>query len=653
MPRTLQVEDLFRMRTPSDPRISPDGTKVAFVVTEAHEEADETRSRIFVFDGTHTVPFTSGSNDSMPRWSPDGRWLAFVAKRDGDERAQVWILPTAGGEARRLTSATGGASAPVWSPDSKRVAFLSSVDLRGEPDEKEKKRRASAPVVAQRLDYKADGAGVIGARRQHLFVVDVDLDGEKPGDARPLTSGDYSVGAPAWSPTGDRIAFASSQHPDRDINPASSIFVVDPETGEARQVTPGKGIAAAPTWSDSGTIVYAGRSDVDPGHTRLFSVAADGGERFELAPTFDRNVMVGAPGYPGAPPQMLPGGSILFCARDRGCTHIYRLVRGQAEPAKILGGDDRVLSAFTTSADATRLAFLVATPRHPNEVFVASVDGDEPRAVTSLFADALDDVRLFEPEPRTFTAPDGGHVHGWLLRDPEASSPAPLLLDIHGGPHNAWTPAFDGGHLYHQTLVAEGWAVLTLNPRGSDGYGESFYKALTGAWGRADLDDFLSPIDTLVAEGVADPQRLAVCGYSYGGYATCWLTAQSDRFAAAVTGGCLSDLTSFFGTSDVGWSLGTFEISGTPWDEPARFADLSPLTHVRNVTTPTLVLHGEADQRCPVQQAEQWFSALRALGREAEMVRYPGASHLFIVMGRPSHRVDYNRRIHEWVTTRT
>jgi len=197
-------------------------------------------------------------------------------------------------------------------------------------------------------------------------------------------------------------------------------------------------------------------------------------------------------------------------------------------------------------------------------------------------------------------------------------------------------------HLYHQVLAARGWTVLLVNPRGSDGYGEAFYTAVHGAWGIADADDLLGPVDTLIQEGVADPERLAVTGYSYGGYMSCWLTTRTDRFKAAIPGGCVSDLTSSSGTSDLGHLLAEHEIGDQP-DE------LSPLTYVDRVSTPTLLLHGEADDRCPVGQAEQWFAALRARRVPVRMVRYPGASHLFIINGRPSHRVDYNERIVTWL----
>jgi CubicO group peptidase (beta-lactamase class C family)/dienelactone hydrolase len=258
-------------------------------------------------------------------------------------------------------------------------------------------------------------------------------------------------------------------------------------------------------------------------------------------------------------------------------------------------------------------------------------------------------AELFVRQSRTFTISDGTVVEGWLVRDPAVSGPTPLLLDIHGGPHNAWNGAADEVHLYHQELAARGWTVLVVNPRGSDGYGESFYNGALGAWGEADARDFLEPLDALVAEGTADPRRLAVTGYSYGGFMTCYLTSRHNRFAAAVAGGVVTDLTSMAGTSDAGHFLSALELGGAPWTIRERYEAMSPLSRVDNVTTPTLIQHGGADLRCPVGQAEQWLTALRERGVPAELVLYPNGSHLFIVEGPPSQRIDWNRRIVDWV----
>ncbi len=259
------------------------------------------------------------------------------------------------------------------------------------------------------------------------------------------------------------------------------------------------------------------------------------------------------------------------------------------------------------------------------------------------------DVTRFPHTEREFTIADGTVVHGWIISDPEQDGARPLLVDVHGGPHNAWNDLADEMHLYHQDLVARGWAVLIVNPRGSDGYGEAFYNGVSAAWGTADANDFLEPIDTLVAEGFADPKRLAIAGYSYGGYMTCYLTSRDSRFAAAVSGGVVSDLVSIEGTAADAEGLGAVELEAFPWQDPARYAEMSPYTRVDQVTTPTLILHGEEDRTCPVGQAQQWFSALKGQGVETEMVLYPGAGHIFPIAGRPSHRLDYNRRVLAWL----
>ncbi|MGH3388104.1 MAG: serine hydrolase, partial [Actinomadura sp.] len=302
------------------------------------------------------------------------------------------------------------------------------------------------------------------------------------------------------------------------------------------------------------------------------------------------------------------------------------------------------VSGMSVAADT--IAIVLGTPTSYGEIATVDLTSGEPTVRTSH---GSADVDLYLHEEREFTVSDGTVVHGRLLRDPSRTGPLPLLVDIHGGPHNAWNAAADPVHLYHQVLADRGWAVLLLNPRASDGYGEAYFTAGVGAWGEADANDFLEPIDQLVAEGLADAERLAVTGYSYGGFMTCYLTSRDSRFAAAVAGGVVSDLTSMAGTSDAGHHLGVSEIGGMPWGAPERFAALSPFTHAQRVRTPTLIVQGAEDVRCPVGQAEQWFTALREQGVPSRLVLYPGGSHLFILNGTPSHRVDWNRRVVDWV----
>ncbi|MER7503177.1 S9 family peptidase [Nonomuraea pusilla] len=607
MPR-LALDDLYRLAVPSDPRLRPDGGAVAYTLTTVSRDSDENVTEIWLaVPGAEPRRLAAGS---APRWSPDGRTLAFLRPVEG--RPQIHLLPMDGGEPRPLTRAPLGAGAAVWSPDGGRVAYAAP---HGDPD-------PSAPVVADTLEFKADGVGLLRGLTTHLFVTDV-----ATGETAQVTEGGFHAGEPAWSPDGKRLAFTASMAPDRDLAPESAVYAVDAgaqPSGEPERLT-GPEIICTGAWWLGDRLVVAGLP-ATVGHTRLYTLGPGGLE--ELRTGLDRNVMTGAPGYPGATPARL-GDDLLFCARDRGSTHVYRL-SGDGPALKIAGGD---LTVSGVSVAAGRVAYVAADPYGPGEVYL---DG-EP-----LTAYALADVELFTPRARLFTAPDGTRLEGFVLRDETREGPGPLLLDVHGGPHNAWAPAFDGAHLYHQVLAARGWTILTLNPRASDGYGEAFYTAAVGAWGLADEQDFLSAVDTLVAEGVADPDRLAVAGYSYGGYMSCWLTSRTDRFKAAVPGGCVSDLTSMSGTSDAGALLKTYECAG---DVAAQ----SPMTHVSQVTTPTLLLHGEADDRCPVGQAEQWFAALREQGVPVRLVRYPGASHLFPLNGRPSHRYDYNERIVAWL----
>ncbi|WP_433061123.1 serine hydrolase [Dactylosporangium sp. CS-033363] len=553
-----------------------------------------------------------------------------------DGPAQLWLLPAAGGEAKPLTALPLGAGTPVWSPDGRAIAFAAATGA----DE------GSAPVATERLDYKADGTGLIGTVRRHLHVLDLDS-----REVRAVTDGDWHASDPAWSPDGTMLAFAAARHPDADLTMRSAVYVVDagPDAAEPRLAGSADGQAGPVTWTPDGrALLVVGRRDTATGHAGLLRVPLDGGDPLDLAAPLDRNVMPGGPGYPGALPAAA-GDQVYFCVRDRGCSHLYATGLAGGTPRLILGGPGDVVQGMSVAGGTAAVA--LATPSSYGEIVRVNLQTGERMTLTEHGA-SLGDVELFAPEEREFTIADGTVVPGWLIRGPASTGPRPLLLDIHGGPHNAWHPAADPAHLYHQALAARGWTVLLLNPRASDGYGEAFFTAALGAWGEADARDLLEPLDQLVADGTADPDRLAVSGYSYGGFMTCYLTSRDDRFAAAVAGGVVADLTSEAGTADLGHHLSAAELGGTPWADRDRFAALSPLAAVENVRTPTLVLHGADDERCPVGQAEQWFTALRERGVPSRLVLYPGASHLFILNGRPSHRADYNRRVVAWVERR-
>ncbi|HEY3958745.1 MAG TPA: S9 family peptidase [Streptosporangiaceae bacterium] len=680
--RAAGLDDVYALELPAQPAMSPDGTRVVYVLRTADAEADAEHSSLWQVPagGGDPARLTRGPADTAPAWSPDGSHVAFL--RGGDAPAQVWLLPATAGEPRQLTELPLGAGAPRWSPDGARIAFtaptalgeeapggdLAAGRLPGQKDRAAAPGALAGPAVIDRLGYKADGSGLLAGLFSHLHVADV-----ATGQVRQVTSGDWHAGQPEWSPDGGQLAFAAARGADWDLALTSAAYVIDATTaGPARapgaQPRPAgdpSGIVSAVTWEPSGQALLVVAGTTQPGHAGLRRVPLDGGALAgpaDLTAGLDRNVMPGAPGYPGGRPAFTGDEqTVLFCARDRGCTSLYATSAAGATPVPVLAGPGQVVSGLSVAPGAGRAAVVLADPASFGEVAVIDLpaglgqgqDGAGVRVLTGHTRRALPGVRLLEASEREFVISDGTRVHGWLLRDPAAPLPAPLLLDIHGGPHNAWNPAADHGHLYQQVLAARGFAVLTLNPRGSDGYGESFYTAAVRGWGTGDERDFLEPVDELVAEGTADPARLAVTGYSYGGFMTCHLTSRTTRFSAAVAGGTVCDLASMAGTSDVGHGLAVLELGATPAEDPDLIAAQSPIERVGQVTTPTLLLHGGADDRCPPGQAEEWFTALRARRVPTRLVLYPGSSHLFILEGRPSHRADYGRRLIDWVCEHT
>jgi dipeptidyl aminopeptidase/acylaminoacyl peptidase len=647
MDRAVVPEDLLRIRFASDPQISPDGTRVAFVVTTLSEERDEYTSNIWMVDTAGGEPrrFTSGpTRDSAPRWAPDGARLAFVSDREPRKRPQLYVMPVDGGEAVRLTdlkSGIHGGWGGVWSPDSTRLAFVSLVGGWQEPEREEERGKSRPARVVTTAKYKYDGEGFVHDRRPHVFVVTA-----QGGDPRQITSGDFPDAWPAWSPDGKMITFASERHETRDDDWADDIYIAPSEGGDIRRVTDTAGPMWYPMFSpDARSIVYVstGYPTGDGRNFRLFSVAVDGGKPVCLTGDLD---------YPQweftRTAWSADGRFILAIFRDHANYPLYRIsADGSAAPSVLVGGSRAITGLSVARADG-RMAFTVMDPGSPAEVFVSDGDGRNERQLTRLNRAWKDEVALSLPERFTFTRA-GFEIDGWVMK-PHGFDPAkryPALLWIHGGPHREF-----GQYYSHEFQVeaGAGYVVIYTNPRGSQGYGEAFSRAVVGDWGNGDFADIMMGLDEALRRySFIDPDRLGVIGISYGGYMTSWAISHTDRFKAACSEGAINNVHTQFGTSDIGhiWNVG--ESGGVlPWENPQWYVEHSPLTHVQNVRTPLLIIHAENDLRCPIDQGEQMFVALKKLGRDVTFVRFPDESHTFSATGKPRHRLERHRLILDW-----
>lgn len=677
MSRVITIEDLYEIAFLSRPRISPDGQRVAYVVTEVDRRKHAYRSAVWATPtaGGEARRLTAApANATDPSWSPDGRWLAFISDREGEaslakgeeskkqgkDKPQIWLLPTDGGEAHQLTFLPHGASSPVWSPDGQWLAFTAPVgplDEEGEDGKPLPKVR-----VIDRLWYRLDGAGFIYERRAHLFLVNV-----AGGEPVQLTDGDWDDGDPVWSPDGKSLAFTSSREEDRWRTPTPDVYILTIEQGKAgelRRLTDGSLSCGSPAWSPDGrTIAFLGAlKRRSGGHVDVYTIAASANQAAATSLTQDfegsfqdwTNTDGDARDEHMAPPPVwsADGKTLYALAAHRGATRVYALsaAGGNAHPTTLTPGDIHVRD-FSADRAGTHLSLLIGNPSRPPEVFVrATGAGGELKQLTT-FNDALfSQLKLGTLEHMPYTGAEDWPMDGWLLKPPDFN-PAkkyPMILQIHGGPHTQYGYGF-----FHEMQVqaANGYVVLFTNPRGSSGYGREFSLAVRGAWGEVDSLDIMAGVDAAIAKGYIDESRLGVTGGSYGGFMTNWLIGHVERFKAAVTDRCVSNLASMFGASDVGWDLADDDFEGVPWEDLDRLMQHSPITYVKDMHTPLLIIHSEQDLRCGIEQAEQLFTALKYLGREVLFVRFEGQSHGLSRGGHPKLRQERLRHGLRWFKT--
>ena len=658
MTRLMEIDDLGKVNYVGDPRISPDGSRVAYVVTQADIPGKAYHSAIWIAaaDGSTNRRFTYGSaKDSAPRWSPDGRNLAFLSDRSGT--IQLYVMPADGGEPCKLTDLKYGVADPSWAPDGSRLAVTSKTGPEGmillsrqTDDERKRELEQSDVKVIRTLKYKFDGEGFLGDLHRHLFVVSVN-----DGTTTQLTDGDWDDANPVWSPDGNQIAFASNRTDDREFNRFVDIWIADVEDGNCHIVTPSDGQYATPSFSPDGTrIAYSGfpiSEQYGPNTiSELWVQPLEQGKGKSISEEIDREIggtSISDAHYV-APPQhpvwSSDGASLYAIFGDRGSTALGRFT-SSGKCVRLVDGPREVLN-FSVS-DSGNLALVISDSTHPFEVFTCAADDTNLRQVSHANDELLADVAVSDPERFVVTTDDGDQLDNWLMKPPgfDPSQRYPLILEIHGGPHGMYGDTF-----YHelQVLAAKGYLVLYSNPRGSTGAGQEFVNAAAGDWGGVDYRDLMTVVDQVVQRDYVDTNRLGVTGGSYGGYMTNWIITQTNRFKAAITMRSTCNRHNLFGTSDMVWSYASWEFGGSAYDRPEFYLERSPLTYIKNVTTPVLIMHSENDYRCPIEQGEQLFVALKLHRKEVEFIRFPNESHGLSRTGRPDRRVERLERMVGW-----
>jgi dipeptidyl aminopeptidase/acylaminoacyl peptidase len=653
----FKPEDLRRIAFVSDPVVHPQGAKIAYVVhrVEPDGKKNRYRSEIRLTDplGKSQRILTEKSiRADSPLWSPDGRWLLFLGKREEDKKSQVFLLPAGGGKARRLTRLENGASSPAWSPDGRQIAFLSPTD----PAEMSPgKGSGDIPLaddveVIERALWKLNGKGSLIRRRPHLFVIPA-----RGGKPQQLTRGPWSVSGFAFARDGRRLFFIASPDPADDWASAvrGDLYVVNVTGSGRRRITDFPGQFQAVTQSATGE-VYALGSDRElswASPSRLWQIDLGTGRHEAILPGLDRGFEdriscdVRFPSAPHDPWISEDGGRARFLMTDGPAVRLVEADLVSRSHRLLAEGDMSVLAWHTNAKGSVRAEIRSSMTQLP-ELWSVDDQGRE-RRITHLNDRLIESRKVFGPVPLAFKASDGEQVDAWLLQpSARGKSRSPIVLAIHGGPKTAYGHAF---MLEFQILAGAGMAVLLSNPRGSDGYGTAWAHAVLGHYGERDYQDLMECVDhALEAVDGLDVERLGVSGGSYGGFMTNWIVGHTQRFKAAVSSRGISNWVSMYGTSDIGFFFNVEHVGGTPWGAPERYRDKSPLTYVENVTTPILLTHGEKDLRCPIEQAEQFFVALRRLGKTAALARFPEEDHELSRSGTPNRRMERLRLITSW-----
>ena len=655
--RFIEEEDIYRLQLITAAVMSPDEKRIAYTIETVSDDRKKYFSRIFIADikSGESRQFTFGAiYDREIKWSPDGKSLAFVSTRD--KKTGIYIISTEGGAERKILEEDGSFANLAWTPDGRQLVYCFRYnDSHREKDDK-KKREAPLYRHITRLYYRLDGAGFLPQDKFHIWKLDIDS--KKPVQ---LTRGKYDDLCPAVSPDGKSIVFISNRSINPDVNELLyDLFIIPVRGGRQKKIPTPPGPVFVPSFSPDGKkIAYIGHDNPDDpwGVTNwhVWVVGVGGRPKARsLTPKFDRKAYDSTLGDMGegmdaaSPVWSADGKRIYFCSSDTGRTHIFYAPIKGGRPTRITHKNCHIRN-FSLSGNTRTLAAVVSDLTTTTELVVlpAAFKGDSRAKIL-----ATPDKGLFSKIelPRTrevwFKGHDGFKLQGWLVTPPRfnRNRKYPAILEIHGGPRTQY-----GFTFFHEILLlaSKGYVVFYTNPRGGDGRGETFADAISGGWGEIDYYDCMAAADYMEKLPYINKRRMGVTGGSYGGYMTNWIVGHTDRFRAAVTQRSVVNLESFFGSSDIGYSLYR-EFDGTPWKNPENYRKCSPLTYAGKVKTPLLIIHSESDLRCSIEQAEELFATLKMMRKKVEFVRFPDEPHGLSRHGRPDRRIARLEWILKW-----
>ncbi|MCP4357579.1 MAG: S9 family peptidase [Chloroflexi bacterium] len=658
--RPLTADDLYNLQLVTDPQISPDGCHIIFGLIRVDRQTEKKYTNLWLatVDGrTPPHQFTYGNQtDTRARWSPDGRHIAFLSNRKNEKQMQIHIIPFHGGEARPVTEIKGNFAGFEWSPNGTRfVAQFRQKDaeaLEREEDEQKKKLGIVSRHITS-LSYKYNGEGYLPQEKWHIWTFDAGS-----GEGTQLTAGEFHETGPRWSPDGKQVLFVSNRHPQWELNQdETELYLIAAEGGEMQMVETGHhGRKYSPTFSPDGRqIAYMGRAQLGDWYQNscLYVVAAAGGQAHNLSAQHDLHLSIVTLTDTGSDtPQPPPiwsndGAKIYIQATERANQPLLTFDATTGELERLID-ESGLVGSFSLSTDQSTIAYLWGTTERPGQVWQREMGANEGRPLTHFNDDLFAEIAWGELEEVWIKGPDGGDLQGWILRPPgfDPDQQYPSILEIHGGPMAQYGRAFM--HEFH-FLAASGYVVSFCNPRGSQGYGQTFAGAIANCWGTVDYDDVMAWANYVENLPAIDPERMGVTGGSYGGYITALIIGKTHRFKAAVGQRVVSNLLSFYGSSDMNWSTEHLINTETqPWNDLAGYWRQSPMATIGNARTPTLIIHSESDFRCDREQGEQVFVALKQQGVEAEMVLFPEESHGLSRNGRTDRRVQRLEHMRRW-----